>query len=242
MKDQAMMNRREALKTITLAGVGIATATSLNTALAQAATGPHTLPALPYDFAALEPVIDAQTMQIHHGKHHAAYVANLNKALADYPELAKKPVDELIKDMAAIPEKIRTAVRNNGGGHANHSLFWKLLTKPETSQAHGKITEAIVEKFGSFETAQEQFTKAAMSQFGSGWAWLSLDKNKQLVIEATANQDSPLMHGHYPLAGLDVWEHAYYLKYQNRRADYVEAFYALLNWDFLEERYLKAIG
>lgn len=242
MKDQTMMNRREALKTITLAGAGIATATSLGTAQAQAATGPHTLPALPYDFAALEPIIDAQTMQIHHGKHHAAYVANLNKALADYPELAKKPVDELIKDMPAIPEKIRTAVRNNGGGHANHSLFWKLLTKPDTTQPQGKIAEAIQDKFGSFDTAREQFTKAAMGQFGSGWAWLSLDKNKQLVIEATANQDSPLMHGHYPLAGLDVWEHAYYLKYQNRRADYVEAFYALLNWDFLEERYVKAIG
>ena len=189
----------------------------------------HELPTLPYAFDALEPHIDAQTMQIHHGKHHQTYVTNLNNALANHPDLQSKSVEDLIKDLNALPEAIRTAVRNNGGGHANHSLFWTLLAPNAGGAPTGKAAEAINGAFGSFDTFKEQFAKAATTRFGSGWAWLVSSSGK-LAIESTANQDSPIMEGKKPIIGLDVWEHAYYLKYQNRRPDYLGAWWNVVNW------------
>ena len=204
---------------------------------------PFTLPPLPYAPDALEPHIDKMTMEIHHGKHHAAYVANLNKAMESAPTLAGKTVEELLADNCAIvPENIRTAVRNNGGGHANHSLFWKTLGKNDGTPPGAELGKAIDQKFGSYAAFREQFTKAALGVFGSGWAWLSLDANRQLLIEPTPNQDSPLTAGHQPVFGIDVWEHAYYLKYQNRRADYIAAFYSVINWNAVNERYRAAMG
>ncbi len=190
----------------------------------------HQLPSLPYAFDALEPHIDAQTMQIHHGKHHQAYINNLNAALEAHPDLQSKSVEDLIKDLNALPEAIRTAVRNNGGGHANHTLFWTLLAPNGGGAPTGKAAEAITGAFGSFDTFKEQFAKAATTRFGSGWAWLVSSSGK-LAIESTANQDSPIMEGKTPLLGLDVWEHAYYLKYQNRRPDYIAAFWNVVNWE-----------
>lgn len=201
--------------------------------------GPFTLPPLGYPFDALEPYIDARTMQIHHDKHHAAYVANLNKALADYPDLASKPAEELLKTLDAIPDPIRAAVRNNGGGHFNHSLFWQMMKKGGGGEPSGDLSQAIDKRFKSFAAFKEQLTKAAVGQFGSGWAWL-VSKSKELAIESSANQDSPLSHGGVPLLGVDVWEHAYYLKYQNRRADYVAAWFNVINWDFVSERFAKS--
>jgi len=194
----------------------------------------HTLPSLPYAFDALEPHIDAQTMQIHHGKHHQAYINNLNTALEAHPDLQSKSVEDLIKDLNALPEAIRTAVRNNGGGHANHSLFWTLLAPNAGGAPTGKAAEAINGAFGSFDTFKEQFAKAATTRFGSGWAWLVSSSGK-LAIESTANQDSPIMEGKKPIIGLDVWEHAYYLKYQNRRPDYIGAFWNVINWSKVNE-------
>jgi Fe-Mn family superoxide dismutase len=193
---------------------------------------------LPYAYDALEPHIDARTMEIHHDKHHAAYVANLNKAVADYPDLGQKSVEDLLKDLNAVPEKIRTAVRNNGGGHYNHSLFWQMMKKDGGGAPTGDLAKAIDASFGNFGAFKEQFTKAAMSQFGSGWAWLVLD-GKTLKIEPTPNQDTPLSVGKIPLLGVDVWEHAYYLKYQNKRADYITAWWNVVNWDFVSERYTR---
>jgi len=207
-----------------------------------APAGPFTLPPLPYAFDALEPYIDARTMEIHHDKHHQAYVTNLNKAIATHPELGKEPVETLVMNLSTIPEDIRTAVRNNGGGHANHSLFWKTLAKNDGTPPGAELGKAINQRFGSYSAFQEQFTKAALGVFGSGWAWLSLDANKQLLVESTPNQDSPLTAGHQPVFAIDVWEHAYYLKYQNRRADYVAAFYNVINWDFANERYRSLLG
>jgi Fe-Mn family superoxide dismutase len=189
----------------------------------------------------LEPYIDARTMSIHHDKHHAAYVANLNKAVADFPEVGAKPVEDLLKDLNAVPEKIRTAVRNQGGGHYNHSLFWQTL-RSEGGVPKGALAAAIDQHFGSFTTFQEEFAKAAVSQFGSGWAWLVVDGDKKLGIEPTANQDSPISQGRQPLLGLDVWEHAYYLKYQNRRPEYAAAFFHVINWDFVSERYERFVA
>jgi superoxide dismutase, Fe-Mn family len=189
----------------------------------------HQLPPLPYDFAALEPHIDAQTMQIHHGKHHQGYVNNLNAALEKHPELQGKTAEDLIRNLSAIPEGIRTAVRNNGGGHANHSMFWKLMGPKAGGAPTGPLANAINASFGSFDAFKEQFAKAGMGRFGSGWAWL-IDANGKLVIESTANQDSPIMEGKKPILGVDVWEHAYYLKYQNRRADYLSAWWNVVNW------------
>lgn len=242
-----MMTRRQAIKTTALASAAFAT---LPSAIAQpvlpapepvlinTAPPPFTLPPLPYAYDALEPHLDARTMEIHHDKHHAGYVANLNKAVAEYPDLGKKSIEELMKDLNAVPEKIRTAVRNNGGGHYNHSLFWQMMKPGGGGEPTGELAKAIDASFGSFATFKEQFTKAAMTQFGSGWAWLVLDGGK-LKIEDTPNQDSPISQGNPVLLGLDVWEHAYYLKNQNRRADYVTAWWNVVNWDFVSERYAK---
>ena len=195
----------------------------------------HQLPSLPYAFEALEPHIDAQTMQIHHGKHHQAYINNLNAALEAHPDLQSKSVEDLIKDLNALPEAIRTAVRNNGGGHANHTLFWTLMAPNAGGAPTGKAADAITGAFGSFDSFKEQFTKAATTRFGSGWAWLVSSSGK-LAIESTANQDSPIMEGKTPILGLDVWEHAYYLKYQNRRPDYIGAFWNVVNWETVNGR------
>lgn len=207
------------------------------TAQTAAPGGPFVLPPLPYAFDALEPLIDAQTMQIHHDRHHAAYVDNLNKAVANFPDLAKKPVEDLLRDLNSIPEAIRTAVRNHGGGHANHTLYWQIMSVKGAKQPVGELAKAIDQRFGSFSSFQDQLTRAATGVFGSGWAWLSLDQNKQLAIIPTPNQDTPISTGHTPLLGIDVWEHAYYLKYQNRRADYLAAFHKVINWDPISERY-----
>jgi Fe-Mn family superoxide dismutase len=235
-----MMTRRHALKTTSLALFTYAFASPLRMAHAQATpapSGPFTLPPLPYAFDALEPHIDAQTIQIHHDKHHAAYVANLNKAVAGYPDLAAKPVEDLLKDLNAVPEKIRTLVRNNGGGHYNHSLFWQMMNKSAGGEPSGELAKAIDKKFKSFGAFKEQFTKAAVGQFGSGWAWL-VHEGGELKIESSPNQDSPLSTpGKVPLLGVDVWEHAYYLKYQNRRPEYVAAWFNVINWDFVSQRF-----
>lgn len=237
------MNRRQAIKTVSLLSGLAATAPSLILPSSQAAeaNGPFTLPPLDYGFDALEPHFDAQTMQIHHDKHHAAYVTNLNKAVAGEASLAGKTVEQLVANLAAVPEAARTAVRNQGGGHANHSLFWKLLKKNGGGKPTAELAAAIDKAFGSFAAFQEKFTAAALKQFGSGWAWLTLNSEHTLAIEATPNQDTPLSSGRTPLLALDVWEHAYYLKYQNRRADYIAAFYNVMDWDAVAERHQKAL-
>ena len=195
------------------------------------------LPPLPYPSDALEPYIDKMTMEIHHDKHHGAYVANLNKALESAPHLQGKSVEELLAgNLSLVPESIRTAVRNNGGGHANHSMFWQIMKKGSGGQPSGDLGQAIQSAFGSFETFKEKFTAAAMGRFGSGWAWL-VKNNGKLEITSSANQDSTIMEGHYPVFGLDVWEHAYYLKYQNRRAEYIAAWWNVVNWDEIEKRF-----
>jgi Fe-Mn family superoxide dismutase len=199
---------------------------------------PFSLPPLPYPYDALEPYIDKLTMEIHHTKHHAGYVNNLNKALESAPELANKSLEELLANNCAIvPEKIRTAVRNHGGGHINHSLFWEIMGPKAGGEPRGKLAEAINQTFGSFEKFKEKFTEAALGRFGSGWAWLVLTPDKKLEVYSTANQDSPLMEGNIPILGLDVWEHAYYLKYQYRRADYVQAWWNVVNWAAVEKRF-----
>ncbi len=198
----------------------------------------YTLPKLNYSYDALEPFIDAKTMEIHYTKHHQAYIDKLNEALAKHPEIADKPVEKLLEDINSIPEDIRITVRNHGGGHLNHSLFWELLKKDVLLQ--GKIKEAIEKEFSSFDKFNEQFTNAALGRFGSGWVWLILN-GKKLEVYSTANQDSPIMEGKILLLGLDVWEHAYYLKYMNKRADYVSAFWNIINWTKVNELYERAI-
>ncbi len=238
-----MMNRREAIK-MTAMAAGAYAALSMDLpaqTTAAVPSGPFALAPLPYAADALEPHIDAATMTIHHGKHHAAYVTNLNKAVAGRDGLAGKTVDELISDLDALPEAIRTQVRNFGGGHANHTLFWRMLSKNGGGAPKGEISDALARDFGSFDKFKEAFSKSASTLFGSGWAWLSLTKEKKLIVETTPNQDSPLMKGNLPLLGIDVWEHAYYLKYQNRRPDYIAAFYNLIDWDFVQARYAKAV-
>ena len=195
----------------------------------------HELPDLPYDFNALAPHIDEQTMRIHHGKHHAAYVAKLNGALDAYPDLQSKSVEELIGDLDALPDGIRTAVRNNGGGHANHTLFWQVMSPAAGGAPTGQIAAAINGAFGSFDSLKEQFAAAAMGRFGSGWAWLVADGGS-LSIESSPNQDSPRMSGKTAVLGLDVWEHAYYLNYQNRRPDYIAAWWNVVNWAEVNRR------
>ena len=196
----------------------------------------HTLPPLPYAPEALEPHIDAQTMNIHHGKHHQAYVTNLNAAIEKAPELAGWSLDDLCRRINEVPEAVRTAVRNNGGGHWNHSLFWQLMAPNAGGEPTGALGEAIVAAFGSFATFKEQFQAAGMGRFGSGWAWLVSDHGK-LSIVSTPNQDNPLMEGKHAILGVDVWEHAYYLKYQNRRPDYLKAWWNTVNWDEVGKRY-----
>jgi Fe-Mn family superoxide dismutase len=198
----------------------------------------HELPPLPYGFDALEPHIDAQTMQIHHGKHHQTYVNNLTAALKDHADLQNKSVEDLLGGLNALPEAIRTAVRNNGGGHANHTLFWQLMGPKAGGAPKGAVADAITSTFGSFDKFKEEFTKAATTRFGSGWAWL-VDNGGKLEIYSTANQDSPVMEDKRPILGLDVWEHAYYLKYQNRRPDYITAWWNVVNWDGVNKQLSK---
>jgi superoxide dismutase, Fe-Mn family len=199
---------------------------------------PFTLPDLPYPLDALEPHIDKMTMEIHHGKHHATYVNNLNKALESAPELAGKSLEDLLaNNCAAVPENIRTAVRNNGGGHVNHTMFWQIMGPKGGGQPSGKLAEAIRSTFGGFDQFKEKFGATAFGRFGSGWGWLAKDASGKLEIYSTANQDSPLMEGKSPVLGIDVWEHAYYLKYQNRRPDYIAAWWNVVNWAEVEKRF-----
>ena len=195
------------------------------------------LPELGYSFDALEPAIDAQTMEIHHGKHHAAYVNNLNAALENAPRFFMDSIEDVLRNINDVPQEIRQAVINNGGGHANHSLFWKVLTPGGSNQPVGDVASELMDVFGTFDNFVEKFSKAAATRFGSGWAWLVLNSQKKLEVYSTANQDSPFMQGHIPVLGLDVWEHAYYLRYQNRRPDYVKAFWSVVNWDKVNQFY-----
>ena len=197
----------------------------------------HQLPPLPYDFGALEPHIDAQTMQIHHDKHHGAYVTNLNAAVEKHAELGSKSAEDLIKNLNAVPEDVRTAVRNNGGGHVNHSMFWQIMAPKAGGEPSGKVGDAIKQTFGSFAEFQTKFNDAGTKRFGSGWVWLVRTKDGKLDIISTANQDNPMMEGHWPIMGNDVWEHAYYLKYKNVRADYLKAWWNVVNWKEVEKRF-----
>jgi len=201
----------------------------------------YTLPELPYAKDALEPHIDAQTMEIHHGKHHNAYVTKLNGAL-EGAGVADQSIEDLCRNIETVPDKIRTAVRNNGGGHANHSLFWTVMSSSGGGDPSGALAEAIGSELGGFDAFKEAFSQAAATRFGSGWAWLSVDSSGKLVVESTPNQDNPYMIGNTPLLGLDVWEHAYYLKYQNRRPDYIAAFFNLIDWNAVGKRYAQATG
>jgi len=238
-----MMNRRQAIKTTALASAALATLpgaiAQTNSTAPAAPSGVFELPPLTYAYDALEPHIDARTMEIHHDRHHAAYVANLNKAVANHPELTGKSVEELLKDLNSVPENIRTAVRNNGGGHYNHSLFWQMMKKDGGGEPTGDLAKAIDASFGNFGAIKDKFTEASTKIFGSGWAWLVADGGK-LNIVSTPNQDTPMSTGQNPLLGLDVWEHAYYLKHQNKRVDYIAAWWNVVNWDFVSERYAKA--
>ena len=195
----------------------------------------HELPALPYDFNALEPHIDERTMQIHHGKHHAAYVAKLNGALEGHPDLASKSVEDLIADLSSVPESIRGAVRNNGGGHANHSMCWQVMGPRSGGAPTGKVADAINSSFGSYDSLKEKISAAGAGRFGSGWAWV-VDTGNTLEVTSTPNQDTPVMEGKKPILGIDVWEHAYYLNYQNRRPDYISAWFNVINWDEVNRR------
>lgn len=239
-----MITRRTALKTLGATAAAVAAAPLLKAQPAPvpaAPTGPFTLPPLGYAVDALEPYIDAQTMTIHHDKHHAAYVANLNAAVADQPDLAKMSVEQILADLTKVPEAIRTKVLNNGGGHANHSLFWTSLKKNADGKPVGDLAAAIDKDLGGVDAFKKAFTAAATGVFGSGWAWLTFKEGK-LAVSSMPNQNSPISGGLTPILGLDVWEHAYYLKYQNRRADYIAAFYNVIDWDMLNERYKKAKG
>jgi len=238
------LTRRQMFSTLGLGGLALATvrpagAGGIDTLVqAPAPAGPFSLAPLPYPFAALEPHIDAQTMQIHHDRHHQAYVTNLNNAVANAGAAGKMPLEEMLKNLGQVPESVRTAVRNNGGGHWNHMQFWTLMAPNAGGPPIGAVADAINASFGSFDKFKEMFAAAAMGRFGSGWAWLS-DDNGKLVIHSTANQDTPSMESKRGIFGLDVWEHAYYLKYQNRRADYVGAFWNVINWAEVNKR-LKA--
>lgn len=236
-------NRRDMLR----AGLGAASAALadkifVSQVSAADTTLGYTLPKLPYAFDALEPHIDAKTMEIHHDKHHAAYVDNLNKALASHPQLLKKDPIRLLKEIDEVPADIKQAVINNGGGHVNHSLFWKWMAPNAGGPPKGEVAKAIDKSFGSFDAFKTQFADAGMKRFGSGWAWLIAEPGGELAIISTANQDSPYMEGKTPILGLDVWEHAYYLKQQNKRGDYINEWWNLVNWDFVNELYAQAKG
>lgn len=200
----------------------------------------HELPKLPYAFDALEPHIDARTMEIHHGKHHAAYVTNLNAALDKHPDLHKKGLEDLLKNLNSVPDDIRGAVRNNGGGHMNHSMFWTIMKKDGGGEPKGDLANAINAAFGNLASLKEKVTAAGMTRFGSGWSWLVIGKDGKLAVTSTANQDNPVMEGAKPVMGVDVWEHAYYLKYQNLRKSYLDAWWNVVNWDEVAARYAKA--
>ena len=202
----------------------------------------YELPPLPYDYNALDPHIDEQTMRIHHDRHHGTYVTNVNQALEGQRELANLPIEELMRNLSRVPENIRTTVRNNGGGHANHTLFWQIMSPNGGGQPSGALADAINQTFGSFDAFKQQLTQAAVTRFGSGWGWLSVDQRGNLVVESTPNQDTPLMEGRMPILGVDVWEHAYYLKYQNRRPDYLAAWWNVVNWPEVQRRYEAARG
>lgn len=210
--------------------------------IAQAPTDEFTLPPLPYAYDALNPYIDSETMTIHHDKHHAKYVTNLNKAIALHPDLKGQSIEDLLLNLDTLPEDIMTTVRNNGGGHANHTMFWSIMTPESQGQPTGEIAEAINTTFGDFATFQAEFNTAGTKQFGSGWAWLVMNDQKELEVTSTANQDSPLLEGQYPIMGNDVWEHAYYLKYQNKREDYLNAWWNVVNWDEVNNRFQAANG
>lgn len=203
---------------------------------------PYQLPPLPYRIDALEPYIDALTMEIHHDRHQQAYVNKLNKALEGHPDLQDQPLQQLLKNINTVPEGVRTAIRNNGGGTYNHSLFWLMMSPKGGGTPKGTLADALKKQFGSFEAFQEQFNTAAKTRFGSGWAWLSLNKKGDLQVTSTANQDCPLSDGHTPIIALDVWEHAYYLQYQNRRPDYISAWWHVVNWEFIEATYRDLVG
>jgi Fe-Mn family superoxide dismutase len=254
-----MMTRREALKTTALAGAFAAygAMTTFTNAQPQptpsmtphsesaapaAVPGPFTLPPLPYAYDALEPHIDALTMQIHHDRHHQAYVNNLNKAITGLADWQDKSIEDILTHINDVPEIVRTAVRNNGGGHYNHSLFWQMMKKDGGGAPTGDLAAAIVKKFRSFDGFKTALSTAAMNRFGSGWAWLVLEPDKELGIESTANQDSPISTGKGVLLGIDVWEHAYYLKHMNLRADYVKEWFNVVNWDFVADRYQKLMA
>lgn len=242
------MTRREALKKAAIATAACAATTVLTTAtkavesppmtFASTKGGPFWQSPLPYAYDALEPHIDAETMQIHHDVHHAGYVANLNKTLTD-PKVLSWPIERIIRNLNAVSEDVRAAVRNYGGGHYNHSIFWKMMKKNGGGEPQSSLARAIEQKFTSFAAFRDVFTKAATEQFGSGWTWLTSD-GKELRIETTANQDSPISEGRLPLVGIDMWEHAYYLKYQNKRIDYVNAWFNVVNWEYASERYVDA--
>ncbi len=200
----------------------------------------YKLPDLPYPYDALEPHIDSRTMEVHHDKHHATYVANLNKALEGH-DVGEPTIEDLLANLDNLPEDIRMIVRNNGGGHANHTLFWNIMSSKGGGQPRGDLAEVIDKDFGSFDRFADELTKLALGRFGSGWAWLCVNRRGGLMIESSANQDSPWMSGRTPIMGIDVWEHAYYLQYQNRRADYVKAFFNVVNWDAVTEHYLEAL-
>ncbi len=201
----------------------------------------HVLPKLPYEYNVLEPHIDAKTMEIHHSKHHQAYVNNLNTALKDHPDLQNKTVEELVKNLNSVPEPIRNAVRNNGGGHLNHTFFWQIMGSEKGGEPHGLILEKIKSTFESFEKFKEKLNAAGVSRFGSGWAWLTVDKTGKLQIESTPNQDNPITEGRIPILGVDVWEHAYYLKFQNKRADYLQTWWNVVNWDEVAQNLNNAL-
>lgn len=234
-----LLNRREVLTRGITGAAAVMLAGSSSVAFAADAPAGFTLPKLPYAVDALMPHIDAQTMEIHHDKHHAAYVTNLNKALADQPDLMKLDAIELIKNIDKVPAAAKQAVINNGGGHVNHTLFWQMMAPNAGGAPSGEVAKLIDGAFGSFEKFQADFTDAAMKRFGSGWAWLVLGEDKKPQIVSTANQDSPFMSKQVPLLGIDVWEHAYYLKYQNRRADYVKAWWNVVNWNYVAELHLQ---
>jgi len=203
---------------------------------------PYTLPQLPYSYDALEPYIDQMTMEIHHTKHHQAYINNLNSALEKYPEFHNLELEEILKDLNRLPEEIRTVVRNNGGGHYNHTLFWEIMKPNGGGEPDGELKKAIEENFGSFENFKNLFSETALKHFGSGWSWLVVTPDKKLKVYSLPNQDSSLMLGDLPIMGLDVWEHAYYLKYQNRRNEYIQNWWNVVNWSFIENNFLKALN